>query len=314
MTKNSINSKAVNKKEADKKQERLYLEGERSGHVEKLVNRLGSWKFFQVLYGNNMMRMFGMNIFMTILALPALYGFFYFTMFIWQGLSSYYPASGMFLFNSTIWFGFEQFNAGIQSQIASSTALWGGVMIVWSTLILSGGFAVIRDSFWTGKLKVLKTFFKGIVESAPIMFVFMLVLGGLFAGICMLYQLMLGVMVEWLAIVLIILAWIVFVEIAVYVMVLYSVVSVHKQSIIHSMSDAWILYKANIIPNTISFVFAFTPVVYFLMTFGGNMNMITQLLMIMLLMIGMFYTVFVWQTHMMKTFRLYHPVELKRVK
>ncbi len=325
MSDNVKNNKNANEKAKGKgkeKEEVIYLKGERSGHLEKLVNRLGSWQFFKVLYVNSSLRILGMNIMMLIIALPIAYLVFSYSYLQWMGLSSYYPSSGTFIFNTTVWFGLESFLAEIESEKALQSALWGSLLFIWGTILLSGGFAVIRDSFWTGKIKVIKPFFKGVAESGPKILPFMVLLGALYTGICVLYQFMLGVMAEWLAIVLIVIVWAVYVELCVYVMVMYSVVAVHKESIGESLHDAWVLYKTNIIPNTLNFVVAFAPLVAFLILFpstGGlsassGLGFFAPLLSIFMLMIGLFYTVFVWQTFMMKTFRLYHPVELKRIK
>ena len=46
---------------------KIALENERCGHVTKRLNRLNTWKFFQVLYRENMWRVFGLNILVLLL-------------------------------------------------------------------------------------------------------------------------------------------------------------------------------------------------------------------------------------------------------
>ena len=51
---------------------KIALENERCGHVTKRLNRLNTWKFFQVLYRENMWRVFGFNILVLLLIVPIL--------------------------------------------------------------------------------------------------------------------------------------------------------------------------------------------------------------------------------------------------
>jgi hypothetical protein len=47
--------------DTNKKKVTIHLDGERSGHVTKLVNELGSWKFFKYLYAKDFMKIMGLN-------------------------------------------------------------------------------------------------------------------------------------------------------------------------------------------------------------------------------------------------------------
>ena len=49
---------------------KIALENERCGHVTKRLNRLNTWKFFQVLYRENMWRVFGLNLLVILLIAP----------------------------------------------------------------------------------------------------------------------------------------------------------------------------------------------------------------------------------------------------
>ena len=65
----------------------------------------------------------------------------------------------------------------------------------------------------------------------------------------------------------------------------------------------------NILPNIIHFLASLIPVaLYFL--FRGNM--LQMVFLTLVLMFGGMYFPLVWQTHMMKTFALFHPVDVKK--
>ncbi|MEG1923936.1 MAG: hypothetical protein RR307_05715 [Clostridia bacterium] len=293
---------------------RVALLGERSGHLTKLVNELGSWKFFKYLYANDMLKILAVNFIMLLISVPVLYFIISNTALETWRLSSNYPDAGSFLIGDNVWFGLSAFTANVNKNNLLNTSLWIALAFCVSPLIFSGGFAVIRDAFWIGSIKVIKPYFKGIAQSALIMLPFMIVLGGLFYLINLLYAFMMTVMAPWLAITLIVIVWIIYVAMAMFVMMLYSVVAVHKQPLRESVLDTWELYITNILPNIFSFVLAFAPpVALCFMGMAILTNFIGSLLFMMFVMFGFFYVVFVWQTHMMKTFRLYHPVEKKRV-
>ena len=62
----------------------------------------------------------------------------------------------------------------------------------------------------------------------------------------------------------------------------------------------------NFLPHASRFVVALVPVaVYFIMGSG-------LLVIMFMLMLGFFYIPFVWQTHMMKVFTLFHPVQVNK--
>ncbi|MDD4291643.1 MAG: hypothetical protein PHX51_05355, partial [Clostridia bacterium] len=52
---------------------KVMLAGERSGHVEKLVNELSGWGFFKYLFSAQMFKIIGLNIIMLLLAVPVVY-------------------------------------------------------------------------------------------------------------------------------------------------------------------------------------------------------------------------------------------------
>ena len=52
--------------------------------------------------------------------------------------------------------------------------------------------------------------------------------------------------------------------------------------------------------------------IFIVLLFGNSQLFIV--IIVLIAMIGMYYVVLVWQTHMMKIFSIYHPVEKKVVK
>ena len=64
-------------------------------------------------------------------------------------------------------------------------------------------------------------------------------------------------------------------------------------------------------PNLIHMVLALAPIALYFIFRGG---LLQQIYLIVLLMFGGLYFPLVWQTHMMKTFALFHPVEVKKKK
>ena len=67
----------------------------------------------------------------------------------------------------------------------------------------------------------------------------------------------------------------------------------------------------NILPNIIHFLIAVIPVGLY---FAFRNSMLNTIFMVLVLMFGGMYFPLVWHTHMMKTFALFHPVEVKKKK
>ena len=296
----------------------VYLKGERSAHIEKKVNELGSWQFFKYLYSKDTktsMKIIGLNFIMLLVMVPLYVIFLNNTVLSQSNLISNMPVDGSFLAGEGFWFGAQAYVDGLSLDFAVNTGMWFAIIIIACTFLFAGGFAVIRDSFWTGELVILKTFFKGIAQAAPIMLPFMIIVAGLFMIIFIAGTFLQTVMASWLATVITVILWILFVLIAMYVMMLFSVVVTHKQTLRVNMSDAWLLYKTSFVANLLNFILAFAPVVVFALTNNGSgQSFFVLLLTMFMFMMGLFYIVFVWQVHMMKTFRLYNPVEKKVVK
>lgn len=300
---------------------KIKLDNERNSHVTKRLNRLSTWKFFKVIYRENIWRMFGFNFLMLLLMLPIL---------VVSLLGSYnllkiqaaLPLNNGIGFSTGAWFAGTGNMGNVTEYLALRTRqnnlFYGGMMAVAGvllTLVFSGGFAVIRDAFWTGKLStvgVFRSMWKGIKANIVYAFISAAILSAAVFGIYQLYVYINEIAgILWLAIVVTVILSVVGLFLATFLMILCSVTVTYKQSVKDSLSDAWRLLWLNVLPNLIHLVMALIPLALYMLLRG---NIFGQLLLILILMFGGLYFPLVWQTHMMKTFSLFHPVEVKKKK
>ncbi|MDD4292131.1 MAG: hypothetical protein PHX51_07875, partial [Clostridia bacterium] len=290
---------------------KVMLAGERSSHVEKLVNELSGWGFFKYLFSAQMFKIIGLNIIMLLLAVAVVYLPVRYTIMENANTASNYPYSYSVGLGSQVWFGFDSFLEQTKAAQTVNSGIWMIFAFALSPLVLSGAFCVIRDSFWTGELKILKGFATGLVQTSWIMLPFMAALGGVFCLVTMLGVFLSQVLWSWLSIIIMIIVWAAFVLLAAAVMSLYAVVATYKQPLKQSISDAWILFSSNIIPNMAAFILSFAPltlgVIFYNTGFGS-------LLLSLFMFLGFFFTAFVWMVHYMKMFRIFYPVQKKVIK
>ena len=291
---------------------KIKLENERNSHVTKRLNRLNTWKFFKVIYRENIWRMFGFNFLMVLCMLPI---FVVLTLgrFRITEIQQTLPVLNSMGFSTGAWMSIDEYFA---QQVKQSNMFYGWMTVVSSlliTLMLSGGFAVIRDAFWTGKLStvgVFKSIGKGVKANILYAFVTTVVTALTVFGIYSLYTFV-SEHILWLAIVLAVLLGIASLFLVMYLLILCSVSVTYKQSVLQNLDDSWRLMWLNILPNLIHLLLALAPIALYLLLSGGILQ---QLFLIVLLMFGGLYFPLVWQTHMMKTFALFHPVEVKKKK
>ncbi len=292
---------------------KIALGNERNQHVTKRLNRLSTWKFFGVLYRENVMRLFGFNILMLLCLAPVLVAILFGqanASLIEQNM----PLVGSFGFGTGAW---RDALSSTNILIEDSNQLYGWYTVLGAllcTFMLSGGFAVIRDSFWTGKLSavgVFRSMGKGIVANG----LYALVSTGLIAcsihGIILFYGWAQYVMPTWVAIILLVLLCLVEMFLVIYLLILCSVSVTYKQSLAQNLADSFRLLFLNVMPNIMHLLFSLLPIPFYLVFQGGALQMIATML---LMMFGGLYFPLVWQTHMMKTFALFHPVEVKKKK
>ena len=290
---------------------KIKLENERNEHVTKRLNRLSTWKFFRVLYRENVWRLFGFSILM-ILCIAPIFAVILLGSLNMSNMEQTLPALNSFGFSTGVWTNLAEYT---NKQIMISRFQTGLLCVVSSllgTLIFSGGFAVIRDSFWTGKLSavgVFKSIGKGI--KANILYAFfstVLISGSVFGvyAFCLWGKTALPV---WATVIVAIVLSIVALLFCMYLLILCSVSVTYKQKLSANLDDSWRLMWLNVLPNIFHFLVALIPVALYFVFRGNTLQMIYLTL---LLMFGGMYFPLVWQTHMMRTFALFHPVEVKK--
>ncbi len=294
---------------------KIKLNNERNQHVTKRLNRLNTWNFFKVLYRENIMRLFGFSILMILCIAPIVV-----VMILGSSNNSNFgmtlPMLNGLGFSTGVWEGMMEHYAYVSQHNNLITGLYCVAASLLCSLILSGGFAVIRDAFWTGKLStvgVFKSFGKGVKASILYALATNVILSFSVFGAYEFYVCTLAAMphLKWLWIVLLVLICIVIMFVAIYLFILCSVATVYKQSVADNLDDAWRLMWLNILPNIIHFLLTMIPIALY---FALSSSMLFTILLVLLLMFGGMYVPLVWQTHMMKTFALFHPVEVKKKK
>lgn len=289
---------------------KIALENERCGHVTKRLNRLNTWKFFQVIYRENMWRVFGFSLLVLLLVAPI------FVMLILSSiqvnqLQATLPTVGD-PFSTGAWLGVEKVFAQQKLQVQTQYGLYTVAVSLVASLILCGGFAVIRDAFWTGKLStvgVFRSFFMGIKASFFYALISEAIMAFSLFGIIIFANWATGILASWIVVVCIVLMSVLLWFITCYLLILCSVSVTYKQSLGANLRDAWLLMWLNILPNLLHVLFALIPVALYLITMGG---MLQSIVMVLIFMFGGLYVPLVWQSHMMRTFALFHPVETKK--
>lgn len=291
---------------------KIKLDNERNSHVVKRLNKLGAWGFFKVLYRDNMWRLLGFSMLMLIMLVPIVVVQYFSARDISQ-LYMTLPTFNGFGFSTGVWSNLESY---YNAQVHANTIYYGLFTVLASLavfVIISGGFAVIRDGYWTGKIStvgVFRSIGMGIAAGfAYALATVVIVAFGVF-GIVMFFN-WLSKIIFWLAIVLTVLLSLALLLVVCYLLILCSVAVTYKQSLKDNLSDSWRLLWLNFLPNIIHVVLALIPVgLYFLFSSG----MLQMLYLVFMIMFGGMYFPLVWQTFMMRTFALFHPVEAKKKK
>jgi len=290
---------------------KIKLANERSTHVEKRLNRLGVWKFFKVLYRDSMLKIFLFNFLLLIFAVPIFLVYYFLIFQETYALTSTLPTANFLGIGSSVWLDVGRYTAEQTQLITNGGFIWISVALLALAFAFSGGFAVIRDAFWTGKLVVLKPFWNGITSSIGYTLCGTAVISGSFLGIYFLSGIIKAAFPMWAYIILLVVMWAVFALIFMYMYTLFAVAVTYRQPVGDNLADAWRLLWLNFLPNFIRILITAAPFVLFYFVSASG-SIITTLLIAAALMFGMFYLVFVYMTHMMKTFALFHPVEKKK--
>ncbi len=292
---------------------KIRLENERNAHVTKRLNRLNTWNFFKVLYRENIWRLFGFSILMLLCVAP-IFVVLMLASFRNAELLQTLPILNGYGFSTGIWQGYDSY---YQTELAKNNMFMGLMTVVSSllvTIILSGGFAVVRDSFWTGKLStvgVFKSIGKGIKANALYALITTVVTAFSVFGLFSFYTWSVTVLPLWATIIILVVLSVIAMFLVMYLLILCSVSVTYKQSVLANLDDSWRLLWLNILPNIIHFLLALVPIALYFIFQNG---MLQSLFLVIILMFGGMYFPLVWQTHMMKTFALFHPVEVKKKK
>lgn len=291
---------------------KIRLANERNSHVTKRLNRLSTWKFFKVLYRENIWRLFGYNFLMLLCMVPILVVLFLGS-FNLSTIRQTLPMLNSFGFSTGAWTNVGEYLAARTKEANLFTGWMTVVSSLLMTVMFSGGFAVIRDAFWTGKFStvgIFKSMWKGFKANILYAFLSTVIIALMVFGIYVFYV-WFSEVIFWLAIVLTVLLGVIALFVVMYLLILCSVSVTYKQSVYENMDDSWRLLWLNVLPNLVHVMLALIPLaLYFLF---ANSMLQTIYIMLMIMFGGLFFPL-VWQSHMMRTFALFHPVEVKKKK
>lgn len=292
---------------------KIKLANERSGQVQKRLNRNGAWKFFKILYRDSMGKVFLLNLLLLLFVIPTVLVVYFLVMSKTYALTTMLPTTNYLGVGSGVWLDVGRYAAEQTAIINKNGNLWAALAALLVAFAFSGGFAVIRDSFWTGKLVIWKPFFRGIGQTLGYTLLGTAALSGAYLGIFFLGEALKPILATWVYVIALIAAWVLFALIFMYVYTLFAVAATYKQPVADNLADAWRLMWLNFLPNLIRIVITALPFVLYVLI-AQSAGMIASLLLAAMFMFGMFYVVFVYMVHMMRTFALFHPVEPKKAK
>lgn len=288
----------------------IKLENERNGHLVKRLNRLSTWKFFSVLYRDQMLKLMLSNILLLVFFVPAVVVIYFNTVAVSNitGILPSYNALGM---GSSVWLGVNDFLNQKSLILNNEYHLWLIPALIALAFTLSGGFAIIRDAFWTGKLTTFKSFWLGMKSSILYSLICTAILSCAYYGIYSLQSFLLNVsqLPTAVSVIFLVLAYLLLFLMGIYSFILIAVATTYKQGVKTNLKDSWLLMWMNPLPNIFKMIISLVPLGLMLIV---NLNStFFSFFLVIMFFIGAFYIVLVWMTHMMKTFALFHPVTKK---
>ncbi len=286
---------------------KILLENERCTHLTKRLNRLSKWNFFRVLNRVSMGKVFAVNIMVLVLLAPIIYLIFR-SMMLVSGVQTTLPYYNSFILGTGIWSTVTDYLAEQTLLVHQETLLWCLLGALPVMFVFSGVFAIFRDAFWVGSINVFKCFGRGVKANIAYAAISTIILEGMIFGLFTFYWWSISVLAQWLAILLTVLLAIVAMLVAIYLLVLCSVTVTYKQSVKQNLADSWRLMWYNTIPNILNFIITCVPIILYV----ALPSSLSTLILMFILLWGAFWVPFVWQTHMMKTFALFHPVVVNK--
>lgn len=285
------NNKGKNYKPANK----IAFSNERSELITKVENTTGGWRFFGYLYNTAMFRSLLLQLLMLICFVPAIAVILIFSSKL-MGLSQNLPYSASFGLGIMPWFGLEPYITSSTAAISQSMYLWLLLAIPVITVGLAGGFAVIRDSYWTGKLTVFKSFGKGICQSALKFLPFAVIFALGLMGNYYLSQAIVS-LAGWLQVVITIAVWAVLAVIMLFGFVYLGTSTLYKEPFAKGFVNAFRLTFRHFFSNLCTFIFVLLPFVLLVVV---NSSMVQTMVGVLVIMFGMLYVAIVWMIHMIR--------------
>ena len=272
--------------------------GERSELITKIENNTGGWRFFSYLYNSSMFRVLGLQFLMLLFIIPTIF------VILWQSsqllaLTSQLPVANTFGLGISPWFGLDEYITSNTNAISQAMYLWLLVAIPVATLTFSGGFAVVRDAYWTGKLRVCKSFFTGVKQTGfkflPFTFVLALgLMGTYYIGVATMG------LPNWIrtGISVIILAILIIVALVGFVYVATS--TLYKQPVKQGLQNAINFTFRNFVSHLFCLAFSMLPII--LLIFSGSMGaLFSSMVIILFIMFGMIWVSLVWMIHIIRS-------------
>ena len=287
----------------------VLLENERSQGVEKLVNELTTFKFFKYIYAKSMFKMFGLNLLMCLFLAPLLVVYYKFIMNM-SAVTSTMSLNASVGLGFSYWVGATEYYQTAVNSLKSTFWLLAIPSITATSIAFAGGIAVVRNAFWTGELNVSKNFYKGIYQCGLVAFIGFAIISSAVCGLQHL-NFVLATLPSFVSIIVNVVAWCLIALIGIVVFVLTSVIATYKQSFAVSIKTTFAIIRQYFLSTVLNFIMSLMPI-FVVLLFGTSQLFI--IVIVLIGMIGMYYVALVWQTHMMKIFSIYHPVEKKVVK
>ena len=287
----------------------VVLENERSQGVEKLVNELTTFKFFKYIYAKSMFKMFGLNLLMCLFLIPLLVVYYNF-MINMSAVTSTMSLNASVGLGFSYWAGATEYYQTAVNSLKSTFWLLAIPSITVTSVAFAGGIAVVRNAFWTGELNVSKNFYKGIYQCGLVAFIGFAVIASAICGLQHL-NFVLATLPSFVSIIINVVAWCLIAFIGVVIFVLTSVIVTYKQTFAVSIKTTFAIIRQYFLSTVLNFIMSLMPI-FVVLLFGTSQLFI--IVIVLIGMIGMYYVALVWQTHMMKIFSIYHPVEKKIVK
>ncbi len=285
--------KKKNKKNKDTTNIAFY--NERSQLITKVENNTGGWGFFGYLYNTAMFRVLLLQLLMLIFVVPTIVVIILTNSNI-TAVSQNLPYSATFGLGIMPWFGLQPYLTAAVSAITEEMYLWLLLCIPFITIGICGGFAVIRDAYWTGKLRIFKSFGRGIYQTTLRFLPFTVIFAG---GLLGLFYINAAIsnLSSWL---IAIIDMVVLADLLLFLMIGFVYLgtsTLFKEPVGVGLKNAIVLSFKHIGTNLGAFIFMLLPIAVVMFV---EVTLIQTMLGVLLVMFGMVYVGIVWMIHMIR--------------